>query len=113
MENILLSPIPLSQMRELIRDEMRLVIQEGFNQSESPKTEQNEILSVDQAARFVNLAKATIYELTSKRQIPFFKKGKRLYFSKQELYAWIMEGKRKTVTEIEFEVVNYSKNKNR
>jgi excisionase family DNA binding protein len=113
MENILLSPIPLSQMRELIRDEMRLVMQEGFNQSKSSKTEQNEILSVDQAARFVNLAKATIYELTSKRQIPFFKKGKRLYFSKQELYAWIMEGKRKTVTEIEFDVVNYSKNKNR
>ncbi len=113
MENILLSPIPLSQMRELIRDEMRLVLQEGSIQNQSSETEQDAILSVDQAAQFVNLAKATIYELTSKRQIPFFKKGKRLYFSKQDLHAWILEGKKKTIAEIELDVVKYSKNKNR
>ncbi|MDJ1484232.1 helix-turn-helix domain-containing protein [Cytophagaceae bacterium YF14B1] len=112
MENIILFPIPLSQIRELIREEMRFVLQEESNQVHSSQPEPNEILTIDKASQFVSLAKATIYELTSKRQIPFFKKGKKLYFSKQELQTWILEGKKKTTAEIDLEVKKYSKNKN-
>jgi len=38
--------------------------------------------------------------LTSNRQIPFIKKGKKVYFNKGEVIAWLNEGKMKTHSEI-------------
>ncbi len=64
----------------------------------------NSPLTVQDAADFVNLAVPTIYGLVSRREIPFSKKGKRLYFLKDELTEWIQTGRRKTVAEIEKEV---------
>lgn len=40
-------------------------------------------------------------------EIPPFKKGKRLYFKKSELFEWIYKGTFKTITEIEMEAINY------
>ena len=63
-----------------------------------------EILSIDEASAFLNLAKPTVYGLTSRRELPFFKTGKKLYFKQTELLRWIEEGKRKTVKESTAEV---------
>lgn len=48
-------------------------------------------LSIEEAADFVGLKKATLYGHTSARTIPFHRKGKRLYFYKSELSEWIKE----------------------
>ena len=48
-----------------------------------------EVLNLEQAAEFVSLSKSAIYKKTSKRIIPQFKKGKKLYFKKSELNAWL------------------------
>jgi excisionase family DNA binding protein len=61
-------------------------------------------MTIDEACLFLNLAKPTIYSLTSKRKIPFIKKGKKLYFKKMDLEAWLNEGKKKTFSEIEMEI---------
>jgi hypothetical protein len=45
----------------------------------------------------------------SKNSIPYSKKGKRLYFSKQELINWIKEGRQKTITEISNEANTFVK----
>ncbi|KAB2914914.1 MAG: helix-turn-helix domain-containing protein [Bacteroidetes bacterium] len=60
-------------------------------------------LNAVQAAKYVNMAVNTIYILTSKRQIPHFKRGKRIYFYKEELDNWLKANRRKTVEEIESE----------
>ena len=44
--------------------------------------------------------KQTVYALVSKRQIPFNKQGKKLYFLKSEIDLWLKEGKRKTKSEV-------------
>jgi len=62
-----------------------------------------ELLSVKQAANFLNVAVPTIYGYTSRMEIPVSKKGKRLYFSKKELLEWVKEGRQKTRYEIERE----------
>lgn len=59
------------------------------------------ILTLEEASQYLNLAKQTIYGLTSKRLIPFIKKGKKLYFVKADLEAWLMTGKKITKPEIE------------
>lgn len=45
-------------------------------------------------------AEATVYEWVSKRIIPVYKKGKKLYFLKSEIDQWLKEGRKKTAQEI-------------
>ena len=59
-----------------------------------------EILTVDEAAACTGLAKQTIYGLTSRREIPHFKRGKGIRFRRSELEQWMLENRRKTVAEI-------------
>ncbi len=73
---------------------------------------QSNLMSLQEAAKFLNLAPQTIYGRTSNGTIPFIRKGK-LYFQKSELEAWVLQGKRKTKAEItaaaENHIVNRSK----
>lgn len=61
---------------------------------EDEQAEDN-ILNVEQASKFLNLQPATIYGLTSRREIPFIKKSKKLYFSKDDLTAWLKTSAKK------------------
>jgi excisionase family DNA binding protein len=63
-----------------------------------------DIIILQGAAKILNLAPATIYNKVNRKEIPHFKKGKKLYFSKSALIAWLKEGKKLTVTEIKEEV---------
>lgn len=60
-----------------------------------------EYMSIEQTSQFLNLAVPTLYGLTSKRQIPFIKKAKKLYFIKSKLHFWLQEGNKKTRQKIE------------
>jgi excisionase family DNA binding protein len=82
------------------------------NQIEIKKGNEKEIISIDEASSFLYLAKPTVYGYVSKRNIPHFKKGKRLYFIKEDLFKWVQEGKVKTVKEIENDARNYFPKKN-
>lgn len=62
--------------------------------------EQSELLTIQQAADILKLSVPTIYGLVSRAEIPYAKKGKRLYFSKQELLDWVQSGRKKTNAEI-------------
>jgi excisionase family DNA binding protein len=64
-------------------------------------------MSVEEAAVFLKLKEETIYSLKFKGKIPYHKKGKRLYFSREELTTWIKEGRGKTQKEIENEAETY------
>ena len=60
----------------------------------------DELMDVDQASKFLHLAKQTLYGLTSERLIPFLKRGKRIYFKREELLEWVNQGKMRTREEI-------------
>lgn len=64
----------------------------------------DELLTIDGAAKLLNLSVATIYTKVSKNEIPVNKQGKRLYFYKEELLEWIKSGRIKTIAEIQKEV---------
>jgi excisionase family DNA binding protein len=66
-----------------------------------------DILDVKQAADFLRLKITTLYEKTSLKIIPHFKKGNKLYFNKQELQAWVQAGKVKTNEELQSEASSY------
>jgi excisionase family DNA binding protein len=73
--------------------------------------EGDKLLTIKEAATLISLSVPTIYGLVAHAAIPVCKKGKRLYFSKQELTDWIKAGRKKTVTEIQSEASTYLKRK--
>lgn len=88
--SVLLSSIPFDQIETLIERCMNRVVE-----SIAKKSSEDEILSIDEAAEFLGLERPTLYTKVSKRQIPFMKQGKRLYFSKSELTSWLKSSARK------------------
>ena len=69
------------------------------------------LLSVSEAAKFLNLSKPTLYRLTSKRQIPFSKPAgsKKLYFRLAELESWTATGRKRTLSEIREQAADFIK----
>ena len=101
------------ELIEIVKNAVESVINSKRNQSEKPPSQLPEILTIEQASKLLNLAKPTIYTLTSKAKIPHFKKGKKLYFKRSELLQWIEQGKQKTVAEEQREMDEYLLNKSK
>lgn len=75
-------------------------LQDLLLESRQPIPQTIELMTISQAAEFLNLSVQTLYGKVCHREIPVSKKGKRLYFYKSELEDWIKSGKKKTMTEL-------------
>ena len=64
-------------------------------------------MSLDEASEYTGYAKATLYSMTCRKQIPYYKRGRILYFSVTELDNWILDknNRQKTNDEIENEAI--------
>lgn len=66
------------------------------------------VLSFEEASRFLNLSKSYLYKLTSGNLIPHYKpQGKMLYFEKTELEAWLRQNPIGTQAQTEAEAQKY------
>jgi excisionase family DNA binding protein len=53
-----------------------------------------EVLTSDEAAAYMGIAKSYLYKLTSKRLIPHYKPiGKMCYFNRKELESWLQRNR--------------------
>lgn len=97
------------QLDSLIQNAVRKVI------SETPKAEQStetdELLTVQDTAKFLSLSVPTVYTLISKGELPVMKRSKRCYFSKVELINYLKQGRKKTLAETATEAEQYLKTK--
>jgi len=83
-------PKAVTMLTNEVSELKRLLLEKREQQSiEQPEA----FLNIKEAARFLNLTVPTIYSKVSKREIPFMKKSKRLYFSKEELINYVKEGR--------------------
>jgi excisionase family DNA binding protein len=72
------------------------------------------ILSVNEVAELLKLAKATIYTKVNRNELPHMKRGKNLYFSEKEIKEYIKGGKilsNDEIDEISKNYINNSSNK--
>jgi len=90
------------EFKSLLKEAVQEVIK-----GETQKTSGKELLNIEEAAGFLDLKVNTLYEKTSLKTIPHFKKGNKLYFRRTELEEWVKAGKVKTRTEIEGEAVSF------
>ena len=101
-------PKAVKQIADTVNNIERLLLAK----SETVQPEKADLFTIQQAAQFLTLSVPTIYGLVQRSEIPVNKRGKRLYFSKQELTDWIKAGRKKTIAEIDKEVETHlSKNK--
>ena len=61
-------------------------------------SETDPVFNVKDAAAYLKLSKASIYNLVSTRNIPSYKRGRKIYFFRSQLTNWVKEGEIK-VTE--------------
>ncbi len=62
--------------------------------------QKKEILTVEDVCQMLDIKKGSVYNLTHKRAIPFYKRGQRVYFDKDEIDRWVRSNKRKTICEL-------------
>jgi len=111
MENLIITQISVSELREIVREELRNALNE---KKHTPEIQIPEILNVSQAAKFLNRSIDSIYKLTAKKIIPHYNpSGKLLVFKKSELIAWLETGKVKTNAENARELNDQLKNQRR
>ena len=63
-------------------------------------------INIDEACRVTGYAKPSIYSKFSRREIPGYRRGQKLYFYRSELLEWIKSGKRSTLDEIKADALN-------
>ncbi len=107
MHNVVLSPIDPETLISSISERVTANILKAVR-NEQPTTEQPEqLLTVQEAAQFLNLTVPTMYSKVSKGELPVMKRSKRLYFSSTELMEYLKEGRKKSNAEIEQEAEAY------
>jgi len=102
-------PQAVSQLQDKLDSIERLLL----SQNNTPQPEEDRLLTIREAAEILHLTVPTVYGLVQRSEVPVSKKGKRLYFSKQELTAWIMSGRKRTISEIDAETEHYIQSRNR
>jgi hypothetical protein len=108
-----LTNLSQSEFKEFLKSAIREILSEDIGQL---KPSLPDILNIAEASSFLKLKITTLYEKTSRKLIPHFKKGNKLYFNRAELLDWIRNGKVKTQPEIAREAATYlltDKNKKR
>lgn len=71
-----------------------------------------EVLTSDEAARYMGVSKSYLYKLTMRREIPHFKPlGKMCYFNRHELEDWLQTNRVATASEISDEAQRYCQKK--
>lgn len=79
----------------------------------TPVAVESDFTDIKGASVEIGKAVATIYGMVNRNEIPFMKRGKKLYFSRKQLRSWITETRNTTVEECKAEVYAELKSKKR
>lgn len=100
-------PEAVTKLSEEVSELKRLLIEK----QEQPE-HSDHLLTIDEIAELLHLAKATVYIKVSKNELPgVCKQGKRLYFDRQTIIDWIKQGRKTSNTEIKQSIKDYLLNK--
>ena len=107
----ILTSLTADEFKAQIKDSIREVLVEQMaSKNVNPPLQYPARMNLKTCAEYLNLSPQTIYSKTSLREIPHIKKNKRLYFERDALDSWLLEGKQKTVNELKAETDEYLAN---
>lgn len=88
-----------SKVLNILVEKITENILKGINPTIS--SPEDAFMNIDETSKLIDLTKSTMYGLVHQNKIPYHKKGKRLYFLKSEILAWLKSGKHQTQSELE------------
>ena len=108
-DNITFEQLPqaVNNLTKEVSELKRLLIERQIKPTEDQQDvwlDLNELVAYDPEKR----TKATWYSKISKGEVPYHKRGKKIYFLKSEIDDWLKAGKRKTNAEIEAQAEAYA-----
>ena len=78
-----------TQMTKLIAD-----LQKRVETLEDMLDAGKEVLTVEEAAKFMGMARSSLYKMTSDQTIPFYRpNGKMIFFEKSDILSWIRKNR--------------------
>lgn len=103
MDNLILSPISIGEMRKMIREELQATMSNApVNRNVQPT---DEYLTIEETAKYINMAVSSVYGFVHFKRIPYIKRGKRLIFEKSKIDEWLQAGRKQTIDEIENQAI--------
>lgn len=99
-------PNPLKDIYEGIIEIKNMLKKMQIHEQES-QNDDDQLLTIKDAAKMLCYSVPSMYRLIQAKEIPHFKKGSKLLFSKNELTIWLQQGRRKTVVEISEDAEKY------
>ena len=97
-------PSAVSLITKELGELKQLLLQKQFHTSSA---QQDGLLNTEEAAKFLKLAVSTIYNPSSKGELPVMKRGKRLYFSTADLNDYVRQGLRRSNDQIELDAIEH------
>ena len=111
MHNLVFSPIDPEKLISSISERVTANILKAVQNEQSSTNHSEQLFTIQKASEFLSLSVPTIYGKVSRKEIPFMKRGKRLYFSPTELMDYLKGGRKKSQEEIIEEVDSFLSNK--
>jgi len=111
MENIVFTQLSVQEVRQMLREEVRTALKEC--QSTQKVEDENDLMTIEELAEYINMAVTSIYGLIHRRQLPHIKRGKRLIFEKSKITEWLQSGRQKTVSDVKADAENYLRSNSR
>ena len=69
---------------------------------------QKAVLNFNEACKYLDVSPSHLYKLTSQKQIPHFcPQGKKLYFRRDEIDAWLLRNRQSAADEIDKLATDY------
>lgn len=106
-----MEPFSFDKLPEVIRQLFEKIekMEEMLHELQPKEQQDNQLLSITEAAEFLKVTVPALYTKVSRQQIPVSKPGKRLYFNKTELKKWILASRKKTLAELKIEAEEHIK----
>jgi len=100
MQGIIIS-IEKEELEEIICKAIETAFErEGIVREQNDPEDVNElVMKSPEVCSYLKMKISTLYQLTHKRKIPFNKKGKTMYFKKEEIDNWLSDGKQEMKSE--------------
>lgn len=77
-----------------------LELQQSQSGNQAEKRSEVFYLTVDETCKYLNIARPTLYAYTSKRLIPFIKRGRKLLFLKSDIEKLLLSARKETIEEL-------------
>ncbi|MGX5836937.1 helix-turn-helix domain-containing protein [Aeromonas piscicola] len=68
-----------------------LMLSQAIKEMQKIQLVRKEFMNVDECAVYLNVSRSYIYKLTHRKEIPFYKPNRRIYFKREDVDCWLQK----------------------